>query len=255
MSPPLSVVVLTRNEAKNIEACLATVRTVADELIVFDSCSEDATRGLATEAGARVIEHPFETYPLQRNAALDASSGDWVFFVDADERASDSVAAEVRGKVSQSATATGTPVLYWIPRDNYIFGRLIRHTGWSPDYQPRLMRRGRVRFDPARPVHELPLTDGQVGYLSAALIHLNYETLAQFRAKQRAYTRFEAQMLYQQGSRFRGRALIGQPVREFGRRFFSLGGYKDGQYGLLLSLLMAYYAFERQRILRHMSRT
>ncbi len=245
----LSVLVLTLNEAKHITGCLESVRPFADEMLVFDSHSVDATCELATKAGAQVYQRDFDNYPGMRNAALDAAHGDWVFFLDADERVTLQVGNEIRTVIARSEAQPDGPVLFWIPRHNYIFGQLIRHTGWSPDYQPRVMKKSCVHFDPTRHVHELVLADGREAYLQERLIHYNYESVAQFRRKQRRYTRFEAQILFEQGTRPHRRGLVGQPLREFVRRFFSLEGYKDGGHGLLLSGLMAYYAFERQRML------
>lgn len=252
--PTLSVVVLTYNEAENIEACLASAKGFADELLVFDSRSKDATRELAAKAGARVIEYAFEDYARQRNAALDAASGDWVFFLDADERASEEIGHEIRAMISGNNAIDANIVLYWVPRRNIIFGKLIKHTGWSPDYQPRLMRRGRVSFETDRPVHELAVPQGAEGYMTAPLLHFNYGSLAEFRERQRAYTLFEAQILFRRGIKGHWRGLIGQPLREFVRRFLTLEGYKDLGYGLFLSILMAYYAFLRQLYLRDLWR-
>ena len=243
----LSAVVLTRNEEKHIRECLASVQDFANELLVLDSYSTDRTAALAQEMGARVESRAFDDYPNQRNAALELARGDWIFFIDADERATPAVGAEI------CAATSGPMVGYWIPRRNFIFGKEIRHTGWSPDYQPRVLRKGRARFDPAREVHELVLWDGEVGYLGEPLIHYNYESLAQFRKKQIQYTQYEAQIWYAEGKRARGRGFVGQPLREFLRRFITLQGWRDGGYGLLLSVLMAYYAFVRQRLLWKMS--
>jgi glycosyltransferase involved in cell wall biosynthesis len=243
----LSGVVLTRNEEKHIRDCLASVRDFADELLVLDSCSGDRTIEIAREMGARVESHAFDHYPNQRNAAIDLARGDWIFFIDADERATPAVGQEIQSTIRDSQFAG-----FWIPRRNIIFGKEIRHTGWSPDYQPRVLRKGRARFDPARRVHELVLWDGEVGYLREPLIHYNYETLAQFRDKQIKYTRYEAQVWYAEGKRARWRGFIGQPIREFFRRYVSLQGWRDGGHGLLLSALMAYYAFVRQQMLLEM---
>ncbi|MGE5141204.1 MAG: glycosyltransferase family 2 protein, partial [Rudaea sp.] len=245
----LTVVVLTRNEEKHIAACLESVRGFADELVVFDSHSDDATPEVAEKLGAKLYQREFDDWANQRNAALAAAAHDWVFFVDAVERADISLGEEIHARIADGESDPNAAVLYWVPRKNYIFGKWIRYTGWSPDYQPRVMRRDRAHFDPARPVHELVIAGGAVGYLSCPLVHLNYENIAQFRKKQMLYTRLEAQELYEQGLKPRARGLIGQPVREFARRFISLRGYRDGAHGLLLSLLMAYYAFVRQRLL------
>lgn len=255
----LSVIVLTYNEEKHIGACLESVRPLADELLVFDSNSTDRTVEIARAAGVRIETRKFDNYAGQRNAAIGAASNDWIFFIDADERADAAVGAEIRAEISHIQDAIGQEaVLFWIPRKNYIFGKWVRHSGWSPDYQPRVLNKGRAWFDPARPVHELVVAcDGsplkQI-YLKTPLVHYNYETLALFRKKQIAYTRFEAQMMYQAGVRARRRSLVSMPAREFVRRFISLKGFRDGWHGLALSGLMAYYAFWRQVWLRDMWR-
>jgi len=233
----ISVVVLTKNEEKNIWDCLETVRW-ADELIVLDSLSTDRTVAIAQQYTPRVYQREFKNWPDQRNFALTLATGDWVFFVDADERSTPELEAEVR-----RVTRDRIPVGWWVPRKNIIFGRWIRHTGWSPDYQLRLFQRKKGRYDTKRLVHELVILDGEAGYLKNTLTHLNYDSLGQFRAKQQVYTDHQAQMLKTQGVRPRWQSYLGQPLREFLRRFFKLEGYRDGFHGLLLSLLMAYYAW------------
>ena len=160
----------------------------------------------------------------------------WVFFLDADERATPELAAEVLQVIKSDAYAG-----YWAPRRNIIFGKHIKHTGWSPDYQTRLLNVNRCRWDPSRPVHELVLFDGPDGHLTNTLTHYNYDTLSQFVAKQERYTDIHARQLLAEGNRARLRSFIGQPAREFVRRFISLQGYRDGAHGLLLSALLAYY--------------
>ena len=263
----LSVIILTHNEEKHIRDCLASVRDFADELLVLDSNSTDRTVEIAREAGARIESRPFDNYPAQRNYAIDLARGDWIFFIDADERATPTLGKEILGVISGQPSAvsrqpndrrptTADRVLslvgFWVPRRNIIFGKEIHYTGWSPDYQPRVLKKGSARFDPAREVHELILWDGEVGYLREPLIHYNYETLAQFRAKQIKYARYEAQIWFAEGKRAHWRGAIGQPLREFFRRYISLQGWRDGGHGLLLSSLMAYYAFVRWRMLREM---
>jgi hypothetical protein len=233
----LTVVILTKNEEHNITACIESVRW-ADKVVVFDSLSQDRTMEIAHELGAKVIQHPFHNYADQRNAALEAVESQWVFFVDADERATPELAAEV-----EQAIEDETKVGWWVPRHNYIFGRLTRHAGWFPDYQLRLLKRGRARYDPARKVHEVVILDGQAGYLKNVLIHYNYDNLSQFLERQHRYIDYEARILYNQGIRPRWRNFILQPLREFKRRYVSLQGWKDGFHGLFLSGLMAYYSF------------
>ncbi len=231
----LSAIVLTQNEERNIVDCLRTL-SWADEVLVLDSGSEDATVALAQKMGARVETRPFDNYPRERNAALELARGEWVFFVDADERATEELADEVR-KAIEKGDADG----FWVPRHNYIFGRLIRHAGWYPDYQLRLFRRGKGRHDESREVHELVILDGPEGYLENPFIHYNYENVSQFIERQNRYTGMEAAYLFRGGARAKVRNFLLQPCREFRRRYITLEGHKDGWHGLLLSLLMAYY--------------
>ncbi len=249
----LSVIVLTRNEAKHLSACLESVRELADELLVLDSGSSDGTVEIAQRFATKVERRPFDNYPNQRNAAIELAYGDWIFFIDADERATPLFAKELREQIvladERRARGERAHVGFWTPRKNIIFGRWIRYTGWSPDFQPRVLKKGFGRFDSKREVHELLIWDGEVGFLRQPLIHYNYETLAQFREKQIAYTRYEARVWFEEGRRARWRGFVGQPLREFFRRYVSLKGWRDGAHGLLLSALMAYYAFVRQKIL------
>ncbi|MBC7258199.1 MAG: glycosyltransferase family 2 protein [Chloroflexi bacterium] len=243
----IAAVVLTKNEARHIADCLATLAW-ADERVVFDSFSDDATVDIARASGARVIQHAFRGYASQRNAALEQVAADWIFFVDADERATPELGAEIRQVVHRPEVG------WWVPRKNIIWGKHIRHTGWSPDYQMRLLKRGFARYDPAREVHEVGLLDGGEGYLRNPLTHYNYDTVRQFLQKQGRYTEYEARILLESGVVPRARGLVGQPLREFWRRFVQLQGYKDGGHGLLLSVLMAYYAFRRVQMARRIAR-
>jgi len=235
MSPYLSAIVLTKNEERNIVDCLQGL-SWADEVLVLDSGSEDGTVALAQKMGARVERRPFDNFPRQRNAALELAQGEWVLFVDADERVSEELAGEVRKAIIQGG-ADG----FWVPRHNYIFGRLIRHAGWYPDYQLRLFLKAKGRYDESREVHELVILDGLEGYLDNPLIHYNYDDIGQFIERQNRYTEMEAAYLFRGGARAKMRNFILQPYREFRRRYITLQGYRDGGYGLLLSALTAYY--------------
>ena len=246
-SPSIAAIVITLNEARHIVACLETL-TWANELLVFDSFSTDQTVALAQQAGARVRQNKFEHFGQQRNAALQAVSTDWVFFVDADERCTSALAEELR-----QAAKSAQHAVWAVPRHNFLFGKLTRGNGWFPDYQARLFRVGHSSFDRDRMVHELPIFDGALGYLKEPLIHYNYESIAQFHDKQRKYVQLEATMLFKQGIRVKPRNYILQPLREFRRRFLGLHGYRDGWHGLRLSILLAYYNFDMYRRLHKLT--
>jgi hypothetical protein len=242
----LTAVILTYNEAAHITDCIQSLNW-ADRILVFDSHSEDDTVALAEAAGVEIGLSKFENYAQQRNAALDSISTDWVFFVDADERGTAELAAEIRQKICER------PERGWeVPRHNYIFGKLTLGAGWFPDYQARLFAHGKVRYE--RPVHELAVVDGAVGQLENTLIHYNYGDVAQFHATQQKYTDYDAGILYQAGMRPKPQNYVLQPWRQFWWRFVTLKGYKDGAHGLHLSLLMSYYEWVKYRKLRKLWR-
>ena len=235
----LTAIILTRNEAAHVVACIDSLRW-ADRVVVFDSYSDDETIALAAAAGAEVHKRRFDNYAAQRNAALAAISTDWVFFVDADERGTPELAAEVR-RVMAERPENG----WYVPRHNMIFGRLTLGAGWFPDYQFRLLRHGLARY--VRPVHELGEVEGAVGYLESPLIHHNYRDPAHFHAKQRFYVEHDAAILKEGGVRPRPRNYVLQPLRHFWWRFVTLRGTRDGFHGLRLSLYMAYYEWRKYR--------
>jgi hypothetical protein len=130
----------------------------------------------------------------------------------------------------------------------------MRGAGWSPDYQLRLLRRAGARYAPGALVHEVAALDGPAGWLAHPLIHYNYDTLAEFVAKQRRYAALEARSLWRRGERVRARAYLGQPLREFWRRYVTLEGYRDGALGLLLAGYLAYAALLRTAALARLWR-
>ena len=238
-SPVLTAVILTLNESEHITACIHSLDW-ADRVIVFDSFSQDNTVSLAQAAGADVLQSSFENYAQQRNAALARVASGWVFFVDADERGTPELAAEVRQVIAERSEAG-----WYVPRHNYIFGTLTKGAGWYPDFQLRLFKHGRVHYE--RPVHELAVVDGDIGYLEHALIHYNYRDKAHFQAKQEAYSDYDASILKKQNIRPRPQNYILQPWRQFWWRYVTLRGYQDGWHGLKLSLYMAYYEWVKYR--------
>jgi len=231
----ISVVILTLNEQKNIQDCIASTRW-ADRVVVMDTFSSDDTVSLARAAGAEVLQHSFEDYAQIRNVALEQVQSPWIFFVDADERATPELAAEIR---QVTAGWPDCPSGWWVPRHNYLFGKLTLGAGWFPDYQMRLLRRGKARYE--RPVHEVVVLEGSAGHLQNPLIHYNYETVAQFHAKQARYSDYDAEILYHKGVRPRPHTPITQLLRHLYWRFITLKGYRDGLHGLRLCLLTAWY--------------
>lgn len=234
----LTAVIITKNEAHNIADCVAALCDWVDAVVVLDSGSTDGTQDVAQAAGARLMMRPWDNFAAQRQAALDGVESLWVLFVDADERATPALAAEVQALVHGDAEAVAG---YWIPRRNFIVGQEMRHGGYFPDYQLRLLRRGRAQYDPAREVHEVVQLAGEAAHLREPLIHYNYTSWEQFHRKQRQYAAYEARILAGRGIRPRPHNFVLQPLREFWRRYVTLAGWRDGFSGLRLALLLAWY--------------
>ena len=245
----LVAVVLTLDEEKNIAACLDSLQW-CDQAVVWDAFSTDSTCDIARAKGAMVFQHPFKGYGSQRQAAMDAIEARWIFFVDADERATPDLGQEIRDVVAERPDVVG----WWVPRHNYILGRLILHAGWYPDYQLRLLRPDRARWDPEREVHELAILDGAEGRLENVLIHYNYSSMRQLVAKQRKYVEIDARILYDAGERPKLWSPISMPVRHFKWRYVDLEGYRDGLHGLWLSVFMGYYEGAKYRRLARLWR-
>ncbi|MEO7909868.1 MAG: glycosyltransferase family 2 protein [Roseiflexaceae bacterium] len=248
----LSIAIIAKDEQRHIGAALDSIAGLADEVIVLlDSRTSDRTAAISREHGARLLVEPWRGFAAQRNRALDLCMGDWVLFLDADERVTPELRDELLQIVdcrlqigddqSSVLSLQSSNVGYWIPRHNQFFGQNLRGGGWYPDHQLRLLRRGQARYDESRLVHEFAQLDGSAGYLSQHLLHLNIEHLGELWRKQTSYAIQEAQTLYQSGRRARWRNFVGAPLREFNRRYITLGGYRDGAVGLLLCATLAYF--------------
>ena len=237
--PQLSVGILACNNEAIIGDCLRSVAWADDIFVVLDTRSSDHTAAVARAFGARVVPHTFENFAAQREFGLSLAKGEWLFYVDSDERATPRVEKEVR-RVIEDEDANG----WWIPRRNVIWGKEIRHGGWYPDYQLRLLKVAYAHYDPKREVHEIVDLEGEADYLQNPLIHYNYRTFAEFARKQRQYVPYAAHIRYKEGKCPKLWTYISHPLREFWCRYVTLKGYKDGFWGLILCSLVAYcYGF------------
>jgi (heptosyl)LPS beta-1,4-glucosyltransferase len=248
--PTLSAVVLARDEADLIAGCLASVAWADERLLILDDRSVEPIAEIAGAMGVRVVRRRFESFQRQRNAALDLAHGTWVLFVDADERVPLALAAEVRARLAAPEPHVG----FWVPRRNLIAGAWVKHAGWWPDRQLRLLERTRARYDESGVVHEVAGLDGPSDDLREPLLHLNYTSLGEFREKQRRYALLEAQTLAGRGIRAKPHNLMLQPIREFRRRVFELGGIRQGPLGMRLGLEMALASFQTYRELLRLTR-
>lgn len=191
----LTVILITKNEAANIRDCLSSV-AFADEIIVVDSGSTDGTAAIAREFGAHVHEYPdWPGFGAQKNRALDRATGDWVFSIDADERVTPELRAEL-----ERAMRDGKVDGYFCPRLSQFCGKFIRHSGWYPDYVLRLFRRGKGRFSDSL-VHESVRLDGHSAKLKSPLLHYSYLDRADVERKVEHYSDAAAVQMHAAGKR------------------------------------------------------
>ncbi len=235
----LSAIIITKNEAANIAACLASV-AFCDERIVVDSGSSDATTALASAAGARVLNHDWAGFGPQKNFALAQAQGEWVLSIDADERVPPALAAEIMAKV-----AAPDADAYEIGRLSTFLGRPMRHSGWFPDYVLRLFRRGTARFTDDL-VHERMVSDGRVGRLTALLDHHPVLRLEDAIRRVDSYSSAGADMLAGSGRRVSFASGITHGLWSFLRAYVWRLGFLDGREGFLLAVANAegtYYRY------------
>lgn len=229
----ISAVVIALNEEKNIRECLDSVRW-ADELVVIDSGSTDRTAEIASGCGAGVYPREFDDFMAQRNYAISRASEEWVFFIDADERATPGLGAEIRHAVS-SGMAEG----YFVPRRNFIFGKEMKHGGHKGDRHLRLFRKEAGTFRGI--IHEKADVRGGVGELRNAIMHYSTRSVSEYMDKLDLYTRLEAEHMLDSGRKVTAPDLVLRPLAEFVKRYFILLGFLDGLKGLMFYALSSYY--------------
>jgi glycosyltransferase involved in cell wall biosynthesis len=248
----LSACVITFNEEGRLAACIESLR-FCDEIVVVDSHSTDATRGIAAAAGARVIERDWPGYAAQKEIAVRAAAHDWVLCVDADERVSPRLRAEIEAeRESGFAVAAG----FEIPRCTRYLGAWIRHGTWYPDRQLRLFDRrlGGWVSRHAEGLHERVELDGAVRTLKSDLLHEPYRGISDHLRTIDRYTTAIAEGMHASGRRARLDQLVLTPAAEFVRFYLWKRGFMDGWRGLLLAYLHAHYVRMKYAKLMALSR-
>ncbi|GAB7140139.1 beta 1,4 glucosyltransferase [Deferribacterales bacterium RsTz2092] len=231
----LSVAIMSFNEEHNIGRCLATVKDIADEIVVVDSLSTDRTIEIAKSYGAKVYSEPFKGHVAQQNSSLDKCTSDWVLFIDCDEAVSPELAVSIK-----QAITTGREQVYILSRRSFYMGRLLRHA-WHPDSKLRLMKRNcGARFAGQDP-HLYLKWDGRYGMLSGNLIHYSYKDFDTHMNKMLWLSKVWKGS--HTGKRVSGFDIFILPVVAFFKAFILKGAVLDGTRGLIAaySSAMAVY--------------
>lgn len=226
MSPPLSIVIINKNGASKITACLESV-AFADEIVVVDSGSTDRSMEIAREKGARVIEQEWLGFGPQKQFTVDQATNDWVFSLDVDERVTEELAASIKATLENPALNA-----YEIVRCNRFLGRYLRHGEGYPDPILRLFNRNHARFSDDL-IHEKVIPDGDVGRLKGDLLHESEEGLTAYLEKQDHYTTLQAEALIRRGKRATLPQQLLSPVWRFIKMYFLKLGLLDGWPGLV----------------------
>jgi glycosyltransferase involved in cell wall biosynthesis len=245
---PLSVVLITRDEAANIAGCLASV-AFASEIIVVDSGSTDGTQGIARSLGAQVTQtSDWPGFGPQKNRALAQATQPWVLSIDADERVTPQLQAEIVAAISGANSRLSG---FDMPRRSNFCGQYMSHSGWYPDRVTRLFRRESGRFSDDL-VHERVIVEGAVGHLRNDLLHDTYPDLETMLAKLDRYSSASAQALFEGGARSSFAGAIVRGAWAFVRTYFLRLGLLDGRMGFVLALSVAettYYKYLKLWIL------
>jgi glycosyltransferase involved in cell wall biosynthesis len=230
----VSVTIITLNEAAHIAAAIDSAAW-ADEILVVDAGSTDDTVAIVRGKGVRVTTREWTGYVDQKNHAASLVANDWVFSLDADERMTPALAAEVRRLLTEEPPLRG----YRVPRVTFHLGRWIRTTDFYPDFQTRLYDRRAARWQ-GKYVHESVAVDGGAGQLTNELQHYSYRDLRDHLDRINRYTSLAARQMYETGRRTGMLDLLLHPPAAFVRNYVLRRGFADGAAGLTLSLINAY---------------
>jgi glycosyltransferase involved in cell wall biosynthesis len=237
---PLSVVIITFNEEKNIARCIHSVKGVADEIIVLDSFSTDRTGAIVKEAGGKFYQRAFTGYGDQRNAGTALATGKYILFLDADEFLSEELCRSIGIEKESHFPYDG----YTMNRLNNYCGRWIRHGSWYPDKKLRLTNREKGAWNHDLVHESLELKEGsRVSHLKGDLLHNTYSNFDEHTDKNNRYSRLSAELLYQKGKRIYAYKILVNPFWAFFTSYFLRAGFLDGFYGFVIAVNIAHLTF------------
>lgn len=233
----LSAIIISKNEASNIERCIQSL-SFCDEVVVIDSESSDNTVDLAKKLGAQVFVLPWKGFVTQRNQSIGFAKGNWILSVDADEVVSSELAEEIQGVISSQ----GAKAAYSVPRKTIHLGRWIKHGGWYPNRLVRLFRKAEG-FWVGGEVHERWNCSSEVGELQSPLLHYSFADLRDQVDRNNHYSTLGAMTLKQNGKRFSTFRLLGKSASKFLETYFLKKGFLDGYPGFIIAVSAAYSVF------------
>jgi glycosyltransferase involved in cell wall biosynthesis len=229
----LSACIITLDEEHNLPRALASLKEIADEIIVVDSGSTDRTQIIAREHGGVVFERTWTNYSEQKNFAAECAGNDWILSLDADEELSSALQTSLLEWKKHEPKFS----VYEVARKTWYLGAWIKHSGWYPDFQRRLYRRETAKFSGI--IHEALRFEGQPGRLLGDLLHYTVRSFAEHEAKVEQYTTLAAQQLFYAGKRNWKAAMWLATPWSWSQNYFLRGGFLDGYRGALISQMAA----------------
>ena len=246
---PLTVAVITKNEAKNIDDCLGSVYGWADEIIVVDDESADNTVALAQKYADKIFHRKMDNEGTHRNWTYAQARNEWVLSLDADEM----VSSELRDEIAATLRETKFHA-FSIPLRNYIGDYWVRYSGWYPAGKLRLFMKSRFKYEEVE-VHPRVFLQGDTGHLTKDIIHKGYPDLEHFLSSLNRQTTLEARKWIHTGRKMSfGRALW-RTLDRFPRSFIGKRGYRDGFYGFMIAFFASLYQIMSYAKYREMLRS
>jgi len=234
----IAVTIITFNEEQNIRRCLESVRW-ADEIIVVDSFSSDATVAICREYTDRIIQRQWPGFREQKQFALEQAGCDWVLNLDADEQLSPNAIEQIQQEILRGNPAADG---FIFPRQSYYLGRWIRHGGWYPDLKLRLVRRGHGRWVGAN-LHEKLEADGATTQLTGKILHYVYRDITHQLQTVASFSQAAAEEWHRNGKKFNLLEMLLRPPLRFLAMYFWKGGMRDGLPGFIIAVITSYYVF------------
>ncbi len=252
MSTPLSVVIITFNEERNIGRCLDAVKTIADDIVVLDSFSTDRTEEICKAKGARFFQHKFDGHIEQKNRAFTHAKFPLVLSLDADEAPDETLLAEIR-KVKADRQFDG----YTMNRLTNYCGQWIKHCGWYPDTKLRLVDGTKGSWAGANPHDRFELNDknATVKHLAGNILHYSYYTVEEHYAQAEKFSAIAAQSAFQQGKKSNAFLAAMKCWAKFVRNYIVNAGFRDGKYGYIICRISAWETWRKYIKLRDLWKT
>tara|TARA_B110000305_G_scaffold50017_1_gene54177 strand:+ start:3037 stop:3804 length:768 start_codon:yes stop_codon:yes gene_type:complete len=235
----ITAIIPTLNEEIHIEASIKSV-DFADEIIVIDSFSTDATIELAKQHDVKIVQRVFDDFSSQKNFAIDLAKNDWIYILDADERVTPSLKKEILSIDLVQTTFVG----FYVKRNFYLGDKQIKYTGCQRDKVIRLFRKSNCRYNGVK-VHETIKADGSLGFFKHRVDHFSYRDFDHYMSKQKLYAQIQAEQLHERGQKVTLFHLFVKPLVTFIIHFILRLGFLDGHAGFLISKIRAYRVLDR----------